>query len=198
MKTIRFLPVLMTVFMAVSCAPIMMKLNHVTKPKVVTEEKISSFLAKVNSDYVEHLFLCRDSIAYTTLLQKLHAFPEAVFFNEKGEIVRYSEDPCPTIAQNFILNIKPDQQLQVDSSYRFGFLQEKLQPHGNSQLRDPGNYRFTMVVFWATWAGKVNNNVFDIVEKLKKRPDLKVQVVFINMDFLDQWGMKKLPRFKNE
>jgi hypothetical protein len=198
MKRNLTIVLLLIVFLSGGCVAIMKKLKHVSNPKFESEENVSSFLRKVNKSYPENLFLCKDSAAFFSIFMKIHALPEAVFFNSKGEIIRYSEDPCPAKALTFIMNMQEGQKLTIDTSYNLAFLKSKITPYLKNGFLVTSNDQVTMVVFWAVWVGKVNNNVFEIVEALKTRPDLHVQVVFINMDLLDSWGMKHLPKFKSD
>jgi hypothetical protein len=198
MKRQLTIGLLLVIILTGGCVTILKKLKHVSNPKFESEESVASFLRKVNNHYKENLFLCKDSAAFFNIFLKIHALPEAVFFNSKGEIIRYSEDPCPAKAQTFIMNMQEGQKLTIDTSYNLGFLKSRINPYIKNWFRETSNDQFTMVVFWAVWVGKVNNNVFEIVEALKARPDLHVRVVFINMDLLDSWGLKHLPKFKSD
>ena len=198
MKKTALFYLLSILMLAVACATILKKLKHVSNPGFETAEQVSSYLGKVNGNYSEKLFLCKDSATYFSILLKLQAFPMAVFINSAGAVIRYSEDGCPGKAMDFALKFIPGQEYKIDSSFDWKYLSDKIIPNGQSIFPEPATRQITLVIFWALWAGDINKNVFEIAEALKKRTGLNSQTVFINMDLMKSWGMKKLPEIRAE
>jgi hypothetical protein len=198
MKKRTILVLLFVGLLCGACTFIVKKINHVTNPKFETKESVTRFLERSGRDYPDHLFVCRDSASYFGVISKGQAFPQALFFNSKGENLKYAEDACPGKAMTFAKNLGPQQDFVIDTSYTWDFIAKRIMPCGPALIPDISAHRFTMAIFWVVWAGKVNDNAFEIAEAMKKRPGLDIQTLFINMDLLDTWGMKKFPTFKTE
>jgi hypothetical protein len=178
-----------------SCKSIMMKMNGVKTPDFVTEQQVTKFLKKNGVPENANLFVCRDSASLLSLLFKVGSIPETNFFNSKGELLVYGDSVCPGLASKFASSLSQTNAKRVDPSYRFEDIMAFVKPLTDNKLIHVADYDYTVIFYWATFTGNINNNVFTIEKDLKNNTHISCQILYVDLDFLKSWGMKNIPSF---
>jgi hypothetical protein len=187
--------ILLTGIIFSSCKTIMMKMNGVTNPRLVTESQTISYLNRKGFTNLNSYFVCRDSLSEFKIINMIKAIPETNFFNNKGELLVYGDSICPGLAAQFSRSLIKEGKYRVNSAYSFGNLMKLIRPVEDGKGTVPANIDYIVVFYWAKFVGNINDNVFELGKELNKNKDLKIHYVFVNVDFLKSWGMKKIPEF---
>jgi hypothetical protein len=172
----------------------MMKINQVSSPSSVTEAQTISFLDNRGHGKYGTYYVCRDSLSLFKVIEKIKAIPEIDFFNNNREHLVYGDSICPGLAINFAKKLKPERTYKIDSSYNLEDIMNLAQPVRGDFYEKASKFDFSVIFYWASFVGRINNNVFEIVDELKNNPRLKIQYLFVNVDFLESWGMKNSPQ----
>ena len=172
----------------------MMRINNVSDPGFVTEAQTITFLDRRGFETYGTYYVCRDSSSLIKVIQTIKAIPETNFFNSQGEHLIYGDSICPGLAMNFAKTLKPENRSTIDSSYTLEDIMNLVKPVGGVIYNEDPRFDFSVIFYWATFVGRINNNVFEIAEELKKNPQLKIRLLFVNVDFQDSWGMKNIPQ----
>jgi hypothetical protein len=190
-----FLPASILTFflMFPSCIPIMKKINGVTRPEFVTEQQTRDFLRRKGVREDRNFYVCKDSASILKIIVLLRSIPEANFFNRKGELLVYADSSCPGKACLFAKSLKKDSVYRVNSSYHLPDVMKLIKPVSDNAPLQDDETEYTVLLYWAIFAGKINKSVFDIGNELEKKDSPKIRVAYVNVDFLRSWGMKKIP-----
>jgi hypothetical protein len=172
----------------------MMKMNGITKPQIVTVEQTLRFLEKKGIKENINYFVCKDSASILHMFEIIKAIPGTNFFNQKGSLLVYGDSICPGLAMNFAKSLNRNSINRIDPSYKFEDMMRLVKPVYNTSDLRVSDYDYMVVFYWAIFAGNINKNVFEIADELKKKDSLKILIVYVNVDFLKSWGMKKMPQ----
>jgi len=170
-----------------------MRLNGVTTPKFITEQQTMKFLEKKGIVENANWFVCKDSASIIKIIEMIQAIPATNFFTRSGDLLFYSDSSCPGQADQFARSLSSDQVYKIDASYRIGDVMKLIKPVRDNLTFQFNDCDYTVFFFWATFAGKINNNVFEIADVLNKKDSLKIRIIYVNVDFLKSWGMKEIP-----
>lgn len=196
-RTLFFLTVIITVFFS-SCKAIMIKINGVTQPKFITEEQTLEFLKKKRIQDNRNYFVCKDSASILTVIEMIQALPGINFFNRRGDLLVYGDSICPGLAMDFARSLNKNSVNRINYSYTFKDVMRLVKPVYNIPDLRISDYDYTVVFYWAMFVGSINKNVFEIADELKKKSSLKILLVYVDVDFMRSWGMKKIPNIKLE
>ena len=171
-------------------------MNGITQPKFITEEQTVKFLRKKGMQDNGHYFVCKDSASILTVIEMIRALPDINFFNQEGDLLVYGDSICPGLAMDFARSLNRNSVNKINHSYKFKDVMKLVKPVYNIPDLRISDYDYTVVFYWAMFAGSINKNVFEIADELKKKSSLKILMVYIDVDFLESWGMKKIPNIK--
>ncbi|MCX6245967.1 MAG: hypothetical protein NTU98_14835 [Bacteroidetes bacterium] len=170
-----------------------MRINKVSNPTFVTESQTVSFLNKKGFEKVGTYYVCKDSASLFKVLGRAKGIPETNFFSSSGEFIAYGDSSCPGLAMNFAKTFTPDGHYKTDPSFKLEEIMSLVKPVGGISVDKNFKADFSVVFYWATFVGKINNNVFEIADELKKNSLIKIRFLFVNVDFQKSWGMKNIP-----
>jgi hypothetical protein len=123
--------------------------------------------------------------------------PAAIFFNHEGQQVEFRNTPkeCTNDITLFLENISAINTLPTKKGLNLNeLLQYVVDSNGNSITV---NKDADAIVFinWSTYMGKLNKTVFewtDIIQKMPKNSNVKVDYYLLSFDLLEKWEDKKL------
>lgn len=173
----------------VGCTPVLKTAYGIKKPKVESPGSVKKFLVKHKID-TSKVYVLKDINAFVTANQKkLMTFPDAVFFNKQGNLVRYKKETedCNAKVDDFISELENFSTLPQDSSVTMTDLDAML-------LGNPITERADVNVFitWTVYSGRLNKTkAFEwihLIEKAKAR-GVNANWYLLNLDFQKSWNM---------
>jgi hypothetical protein len=178
-----------------SCKSILMKVNRVSKPAIETKESIQSYLSTNSYTFYDSLFVAKDSTSFFKLVEMVVGFPSVDFFNSRGELLEYSTTgDCTGKADHFAVNLQPDSNYRIDSSYLLKEVMDKLKGiHGMGNMSGR-KFDFTVLIYWAKYLGNVNNNALAVMKTVQNNKKIRCRIYLIDLDFQNDWGMKAIPQ----
>jgi hypothetical protein len=178
-----------------SCKSILMEVNRVSKPAIETKESIQSYLSMNSCTFYDSLFIAKDSTSFFQLVKMVVGFPSVDFFNSNGELLEYSTTgDCTGKADNFAVNLKPDSNYRIDSSYLLKEVMDKIKGIQGMSNMSGRKFDFTVLIYWAKYLGNVNKNALDVMKTIQYNKKIRSRIYLINLDFQNDWGMKVIPQ----
>lgn len=188
MKKIALLLVVLSVM---SCKPLAKMVFHVKDPAFETLETQKHFLQK-NDVSVSDFFYLKDFNSYAAASKnKYLSIPDAFFFNNEGNLVRYkkSSSDCNAKVDSFITDLREFSNAPSDSLINVN----KLLPLFKSESKiDIKKTDITVFLTWAVFAGDVNKDkTFEWIKLLEKAKEQGISVSFylVNCDLQDSWNL---------
>jgi hypothetical protein len=177
-----------------SCKSVLLKVNGVSKPEIETKESILTYMSLHSIDQGDGLFTVKDSTSFSRLINMIKRLPNVDFYNPKGELLNYSKTgDCTGQADIFAAGLKPDTFYKVDASYHFNDILEKVISIDGKRQPSLDNADFTVLIFWSKYLGKMNRSVLRVKRSLQVNKKVSINLYMINMDFQNDWGLKKIP-----
>jgi hypothetical protein len=191
------------IFLLSSCNKLAYKVLYgVKKPKHKTETQITDFLAK--NDYSTDNLYGLNAEAHKrkvgTTTSSVASFTSSALYNRDGFLVKAKDtaiNDCWGKVYDFYKNISDSSQLYIDKSnsiYSDTLVMNNLvNLSGHRQAAfSTQDYDYTVVVFWASFLGKLSKQNIALGQLIKLyNPNLKVQIIQINMDYRTFWNKKK-------
>lgn len=196
-KFLTSILIISLIIAASSCKTIMMKANRTTKPKMETEDKIIAYLKEKVIGFEDGLFICKDSLSFFEVLQMIRDLPSIDFFSPNGALLKYSSTgDCAGKAETFAQMLNPKEKYEIDSSFVIKDIVEKVKMISGKSILNDDSVDYIIFIYWAKYLGKLNDNVFDVVNALKENNRIRIRIYFINVDFQQEWGMKEVNNFQ--
>ncbi len=140
----------------------------------------------------DNLYIFRDSAGLNAFDRTIGKLPEIGFYYRGCCLMKVrSEDDCHKTIEMIIDSLSRDRSYALDSLDRFADLVSRIcHPDGSPvNLEDTARADFNVVLYWATYLGKINKrNTLVWEEKLyEKGKVLGINVFKVNCDYQEAW-----------
>ncbi len=191
--TISILSVILTC--SVGCTPLLFKIKGVKKPGLESTESTLNYLQKKMPDTNSRCFIAKDSLRIKELYDLIGGLPVVDFFTGDGKLIRYSETgSCTGKADDFSKGLEPGKEYPIDPKYLFSDIMNRLTEITSEGSTSMSNCDFIVAVYWAKYAGSLNNSAFGIVKNIQDNKRISASIVYVNLDFQASWGIRQVPR----
>ena len=192
MKKLLF--ILTTIILLTGCTPVLKIAYGIKNPQLTTTEKTKDFLNKKNIEGKDIYF---KNAKYFAKTANASLIPGAIFYNKNGQevVFRNTSKECTNDITLFIENISTINTLPTKEGLNLNeLLQYVVDSNGNSITVDK-DADAIVFINWSTYMGKLNKTVFewtDIIQKMPKDSNVKVDYYLLSFDLLEKWEDKKL------
>jgi len=185
----------------------MLKQYKIHQPRIQTSSTINEFL--IHKKFSNNLsFGCKDSSNHTKFLKEIGGFPEAFFYDSKGNYIPYKEEAnsCNGGVWPFIDSLinyqkKPESMphLALENTLKNKINLSDMKEYS---MNDLPNSDFFVVFVYAEYIGKMNDEkTFDWlqhIDKVNQQGKIKITPILISVDYFDFWGITKkdIPKYK--
>lgn len=191
----KLLIILTALILLTGCKSVLKKAYGIKSPQLTTTEKTKDFLNKKNIEGKDIYF--KNAKYFAKTANASFQIPGAVFYNKNGQevVFRNTAKECTNDITLFIENISTINTLPTKEGLNLNeLLQYVVDSNGNSITV---NKDADAIVFinWSTYMGKLNKTVFewtDIIQKMPKDSNVKVDYYLLSFDLLEKWEDKKL------
>ena len=182
-------------FLIGGCKQLIMLRYGIKDPKIETRESIMKFSNKFNLDS-NLVYIFKDTTSYFHYMRDSVFKKNAIgtlFFNRMGSMVDNSKRKnCQWSGCAFLNQFKKDSLYFTDSAFQLNELLQKIIPvKENESVGFSEENDLTVISIWAKFVGKYNERLFCISEIAANRKDLKVKIIYLNIDMLKEWNLKK-------
>jgi len=178
----------------VGCKTMYLRLKGIRNPSIQTEKSVRDFLDKRGVPEYDGSFILKDSISFYELIKRIHHFPSVSYFTPKGGLIVINDSGyCAGITFDYGVRFTPGQPVVIDTSFSLPELNGLVQPLTQQAVMDTGNADIILVGCWATFLGKINDNVFGTCEAVRKNTEVNPKIYLINTDLMESWGMNTIP-----
>jgi hypothetical protein len=200
MKTVT-ISILLFIGILESCAPIVKLSYGISNPKMESPQSLTRFLEKKRypldnqyqiKDSSSYIRIMNDSVFHTLLFRTL-------IFTGDLKLIEIDTTHCQWSGGYAVERLKKDTVYSINDSISLtgitSFIMPLFDTSGHVDTRK-GAYDFIVVNTWAKFIGRLNERIFLSVESVKKREDLKILVINLNLDMQESWHLDKEHRIK--
>ncbi len=168
-----------------SCTKVMFLAYGISKPKVITQEKVERHILKYELKS-EYSLAISDTGYHKYMLQGLD-INEIFLYTKDGKLVLPEDtNSCSSASFDFIDVFRDTNYAYLRDTNSMNAFHPYFRNLDGSPCVLENNKPYTAVVFWASWAGRLNKDLSaKWVEQLKKHED--VTVVCVSLDMRDFW-----------
>lgn len=178
-----------------SCSPVLRFFSGIRQPRIESIGSVKDYLEKNRIETFDTLYTCRDSARAMALIKHIINLPSTLLFDSSGLSVQQSDSGfCPAKVEQYMRNLSEASPIIHDN---MGTRSEILQ-YISPVASHPGKFskpEFHLYVFWATYCGSLNDNVFKVLTAAYDNPNADISISLVNVDFLGSWGIKEVPGF---
>lgn len=184
-----------TVSLFSSCNPIMKTIAGVKTPKFTTTETAQKYLTKKGIQGKD-VYL-KSLTDWDKVVNGGIKIPTAVFFNHEGQQVEFrnTAKECTNDITLFLENISAINTLPTKEGLNLNELLEYIVDSNGNSITVNKDADAIVFINWSTYMGKLNKTVFewtDIIQKMPKDSNVKVDYYLLSFDLLEKWEDKKL------
>lgn len=176
------------------CNSAILKMKGVkTRVHFISQEKITEFALRHHFDTTDLFY---NNAKVISFLQRVDKSPNVfLIFNKQGNLVVDTiSGTCKGLRQRNLFSVLKDQRYRTDSIVKLNDLKSELQKENPTKELNTTSFDYTVILSWATYAGKLNKtNYTEIKKEIERITDPKIKLVSINLDFIE--GKKY---FKNQ
>ncbi len=199
MKKIHLTLILFTLIITLNSCSIALRLAYgIHKPKIVSSNKITRKAKQYHLKYFDHYSVTVNGFyIYTTLNNSFNGF---LIFNSNGKLIVPRDTVfCSGEKGKFLYNFKDtSQSVVIDTIDISKFLVELRTLSGDSVTNWNSNSDYTIFLYWATFAGRLNKILTSNWSNKLYISDIKqYKVVFVCLDPREFWTGEKI-RFEIE
>ena len=187
-----------------SCKPIIMAFYGISVPKEKTDKQIEKKKNKYGLDYFKHYHITEKGFySYFDILAKNNFQTNVARFLifKDGKLLQpIVTKVCPTEDIKFIKNL-PDSAsyISMDSVFLSDFANNNNFYNFNSEEfeQENKNKEYTIILYWAIFAGKFNENSAELAQAVKdgiENKGLKAHVFYVNLDVKKDWNEKRFEK----
>jgi len=197
MRIIVILIVLAEIIVLNSCSLGFKTLAGVRNPKVETKESIIKFLDKTGYGF-DYVFTLKGEKDSAIIINNVTSgFGTAFLFDSLG--TRYCLKSNGMCGGSIIYNTFEDVEAYFDpcsnDSLKLHHFLSKMEPlYSNLEYSLPNNHKYYLIITWSKFY-KRNFN-FKYLKKLKEESKADVEVIWVNADLQESWGLKKGKKMK--
>lgn len=181
------------IFTTVGCKKILLMSYGVKKPKVENANSLGKFIKKNKwNDIPQYTFTFESYVKHINDI----GIPDVRVFNRDGRYLPYpGEEQCKGGSNEFIeilkysLEFPTTDSIQLDS-IKNGYRNLEGERIDRTIMDDAD---FTLVIYWAKFAGKVNDrDINEWLENVSKNKNASFDVVMVNCDLQEWWREENL------
>ena len=175
--------------LCLGCAPIMKTAYGIKKPRVETKPSVKSYLAKRNVD-TSNVFVFKDMQSFLAAAQKnMVNFPEAIFFNKQGNMVRYKKEAedCNAKVNDFLDDLNSFANQPEDKSVTMDQFLTMLSKSQSVEKAD-----INVFITWTIYSGRLNKTkAFEWIKLIDKARanGIDAKVYLLNCDYQQSWNL---------
>lgn len=165
----------------------MKMLYGIGKPGVETAASIRKKALKAGLD--TSTIVAVSSEAFLQVLRD-NAIPDASIYNRQGRYIEYrqTDTSCNAGLFQFIPALRADGVYAMPDSLPLQKEWEHLRDLNGLPLAPPKDADFTVLIYWTTWAGRLNKDHVKVwEEQARANTACKISVVKVNLDIQDHW-----------
>lgn len=170
-----------------NCKFVMLKMYGIKKPKFETEKSIIRFAEK------KHLrtnnIVTVNANDFLSIL-KQGGVPEVDIFDSEGQYIEYrkTDSSCNVGVFDFIPALHTNTQYNKTGKKNLANELIKFRDLNGNNLSPIDKADFYLLIYWATWAGKLNKDHVKIWEdSAYANKNANIKVIKVNMDFQENW-----------
>lgn len=172
-----------------SCTPILKVMYGIKNPeRVVSKEYVMKYAQNISMDTNDVFFVASKKEQNHLLIQK--DIPTLEIYNKDGLFIQYKPDSvrCNSSAFNLTDSICTINFSHIDTSYgrSLNNITRHLYNYNNlSYLSSDSGYDYVVVIFWGTFAGKLNKDhvkVWSESLNKQKQNNCRLKIVNISLD----------------
>lgn len=173
-----------------SCTTIVKTAMGVKKPRLETKLSVKKYLVE-NDVYTSDVYVFRNLKAFALASEyQFLSFPDAFFFNEKGELVHYPKttENCNAQVGSFIDDLKGFSDWPSDQNVHMEAFTKLLDPDFNETQAAA----ISVFITFTTYSGKLNREkAFEWIALLEKakQNNLSVKYYLVSADYMQSWNI---------
>jgi hypothetical protein len=187
----KLFPAMFLLILIYGCHRIIEVSYGIKKPRLEDEQSVGKYLLD-NTQDISKNFYFKDLLSFVTASSNNFIdIPEASFFNNKGELVRYKPEAskCNAHVSDFIGELSNFSALPSDP--RVSLQQIAILLKDGDKIQ-PQKADITVLITWCTYAGKLNRKKAflwtSLLEEAKEN-HLRVQYFLVNCDYQRNWNI---------
>ncbi len=175
------------------CHTVAKTLYGIKKPRLEDENNIRNYLLHYSLEAKE-VYVFKDLISFAQASEKdMINFPEALFFNRAGYLVRYKKETvdCNAKVADFIADLQHFSELAADQSVKVTNLTSLLDTSNRQPVLDAD---INVFITWTIYSGKLNKEkAFEWIKLLEhaKSKGVSVNYYLVNCDYQKSWNIPK-------
>lgn len=164
----------------------------IENPSFKTHKQLDDFLIKKDLNQPSIYYIKSWKNYENLLTEKFSSFPEAYFFNKKGDLVSYKKDSkeCNANVGEFIKNLTEFSNFNSVKTKSIKIFEDNICNNKNEKFKDYAD--INVIITWATFVGKVNKNkAFEWIELIEKakRNGININYYLVNYDLQESWRL---------
>jgi len=166
-------------------------LYGVRDPKTIPVSKVERYLTHKKIPAYDGWFILKDSVSFMEYINRGTLFSGVLFFNRQGELLKIKDTGyCSGIAYKVACSLNTDSAYALEPSLKLRDIASLVSPIRAGDQMTSADADFVMVGLWGTFMGKINSNVFKTFEEAAAIPGAKKKIYLLDLDLLEEWGMK--------
>lgn len=183
----KILLIISSLFLLISCQPIMMKLYGVKDPDVETEKSIIKKALKFGLDTSDIVTV--NSHDFLPIITE-QGIPNGAIYDKDGNYIEYrqTDTSCNAGLFQFIPDLNLANQYNKPDSLNLNQQLTKFRDLNGNTLKAVEPADFYLLIYWTVWTGKLNKDHVKIWEDLAKaNKNCKIKVIKVNLDIQEYW-----------
>jgi hypothetical protein len=183
----KVLFIISSLFLLISCQPIMMKLYGVKDPDVENEKSIVKKALKFGLDTTNIVTVNSQDFPAALTQQGI---PDGAIYDKDGNYIEYrqTDTSCYAGLFQFIPDLNLTNQYNKPASPNLSQQLAKFRDLKGNALKNVEPADFYLLIYWTVWTGKLNKDHVKIWEDLaKSNKNCKIKVIKVNLDIQEYW-----------
>lgn len=176
------------------CNKVLMYGYGIRNPKVENKKSLLEYLRSNHLD-TSNNYALKDTAALMEYLRSGIGAPEILFYDRNGFLMKYRDDKkCNGQNDSLISFLDPKHVIGVDSTRNIhAYLNQLRTLDGDVvELSEFNNMDYYLIIYWAKWLGKMNENKITEWEKsIAYKNNLKIKAIKLSTDYMNFWEIDK-------
>ena len=188
MNTIKnFCCTIIIILLTTGCMKVIMIIYGVKKPKIESTYSLNKFLNEIGVNS-EHLYVCKDSLSQSSIIELGNGAPEAEFFDKNGFLIRYKDSSninCNADVDDFFDSLVNHKVASNNSAFigdRLNCIIDSKQ-HNSISFDALPRADYFVILYFAKWTGKRVNkeHIATWINKLDEinKKDVRIELTLI-------------------
>lgn len=188
--------IVIVLFFCMGCKTALKTAYGIKKPRLETEFSTKKYLLRRDVD-TSNVYTFKNIQSYLAAAQKdMLSFPEAIFFNKQGNLVRYKKEAeyCNAKVDDFLSDLSSFSKMPEEQSITM----DQFLGHLNGDLQ-PEKADVNVFITWTIYSGRLNKTkAFEWIKLIDKAKanGINAKVYLVNCDFQKAWNLPEELRDK--